>query len=797
MASSNDLPQLPPSVYAAGDAPPAPAPQTGSASAAQPLPQLPASVYAPPPAAGMPGGPAAPNYSNASWGDVGKAALQALPASALATGKGIAQSLNPLNQGGTGWASPVGGTTWANATGIVPTVAKAAFGAGEELGNSVGDALGMSPGTDTSDSSTAAFNALKQHYGQYTSEGGIKNAIATTPVGTALDAATVAVPTLSAVGKVDAATAAGVADRSGALTAPAKAAVSQAFPATPATAFTNPEFTQAFGEAALPAGKSISSATAKEALLKSQGLPAPTPVVTGIAGPPGAATDAIAAGRQAVAFKVANIAAPLAKDDTSLGAALARARANSLNNIDSLYDSTRDVDGTLTPGFSQGLIDNVHAAVDASSKGSTLSSKIVNAPLTYPQTQAALAALQKNVISADAGGMPMTPADMADVRTELGTIQGMAKNGNDARMVGAIKSAFDDHMADQYSNGALLDENGAVSPNSADLGAKLAAARSAYQTHANTFWQPDGWAGQQVAKATNLLPGESVDDNTGLKIPGAGDQGKAQGQLINSILNPATLANKPGGLGVYDTLAGTDASPGLLDDEGKAALNAHIRQLAGQTNNGVLAAKPGAVSAFAQSPLGQRVFSPEEQTALHQLSAADDLYTAKPAPGTRTQSLVHALVGQGARAGAAGIAGAAAGHMLGAGPFGAVVGGIAGTAAEHVVDPLVQRFTGASSEGAPASVVPRIANNLGTPIRKGFPMAAAANVSQNAQPHANGGRIGRKEGGKVGFDHVAKAASLVRAAAIARGKHNKTTEPLLDQPDEAITKALAIANQHF
>lgn len=57
-------------------------------------------------------------------------------------------------------------------------------------------------------------------------------------------------------------------------------------------------------------------------------------------------------------------------------------------------------------------------------------------------------------------------------------------------------------------------------------------------------------------------------------------------------------------------------------------------------------------------------------------------------------------------------------------------------------------------------------------------------------------REGRAEGGRIGdINHLAIAASLIRAAEKAKKGHGKTTEPLLSQPDEAITKALAIANE--
>lgn len=56
------------------------------------------------------------------------------------------------------------------------------------------------------------------------------------------------------------------------------------------------------------------------------------------------------------------------------------------------------------------------------------------------------------------------------------------------------------------------------------------------------------------------------------------------------------------------------------------------------------------------------------------------------------------------------------------------------------------------------------------------------------EQRASGGRIGR-------FDHGGVADALIRAAEKAKKGHSTTTAPLLEQPDEAITKALAIANE--
>jgi hypothetical protein len=57
-----------------------------------------------------------------------------------------------------------------------------------------------------------------------------------------------------------------------------------------------------------------------------------------------------------------------------------------------------------------------------------------------------------------------------------------------------------------------------------------------------------------------------------------------------------------------------------------------------------------------------------------------------------------------------------------------------------------------------------------------------------------GGRIGRRSGGRVG-NPGSVAEKLIRAAEQAKNRHSDGTSPLLNVPDEAITKALAIANE--
>ena len=63
-----------------------------------------------------------------------------------------------------------------------------------------------------------------------------------------------------------------------------------------------------------------------------------------------------------------------------------------------------------------------------------------------------------------------------------------------------------------------------------------------------------------------------------------------------------------------------------------------------------------------------------------------------------------------------------------------------------------------------------------------------------AYPNASGGRIERASGGRAS-NHEQLVNRLMRMADQAKKATDKTTEPLLDAPDEAIVKALRVANQ--
>jgi hypothetical protein len=72
----------------------------------------------------------------------------------------------------------------------------------------------------------------------------------------------------------------------------------------------------------------------------------------------------------------------------------------------------------------------------------------------------------------------------------------------------------------------------------------------------------------------------------------------------------------------------------------------------------------------------------------------------------------------------------------------------------------------------------------------------ARQAQQQAGGRADGGRVGYRAGGRI-LDHASQAGALVRAAETAKKRISQTTEPLLEMPDEAVVKALSVANENI
>lgn len=117
------------------------------------------------------------------------------------------------------------------------------------------------------------------------------------------------------------------------------------------------------------------------------------------------------------------------------------------------------------------------------------------------------------------------------------------------------------------------------------------------------------------------------------------------------------------------------------------------------------------------------------------------------------------------------------------------------------LQPYLTRMASGGTEAAETPDVVETAGEIvrnapGEIARMGRSVSEALQPIQRAPQRFAGGRVGRASGGRlVRNDHAARAAALIRAAEAAKKAHNKTTEDILEQPDEAVAKALSIANK--
>jgi hypothetical protein len=134
---------------------------------------------------------------------------------------------------------------------------------------------------------------------------------------------------------------------------------------------------------------------------------------------------------------------------------------------------------------------------------------------------------------------------------------------------------------------------------------------------------------------------------------------------------------------------------------------------------------------------------------------------------------------------------------------------IAGSVAQDVAPPYLRGMglmgAGAALAGGPHGMMMAAAGSprLAAMSQYGMGRAAGAAGSIPTPPAAatnvlsqiGDERIGRKSGGRVGGDHAAAADQLVRAAERAKKELGRSTEPLLNQSDDAVAHALEVANR--
>lgn len=198
--------------------------------------------------------------------------------------------------------------------------------------------------------------------------------------------------------------------------------------------------------------------------------------------------------------------------------------------------------------------------------------------------------------------------------------------------------------------------------------------------------------------------------------------------------------------------------------------------LAKQDKSGVVTGTRGEIGDFARSSM--------------------DLLQPLPASGSR--GIIDAAVrkvGPLAAAGGAGFGALQASQFAGLGP---ILTGAATAAA--VARPLYEAAKDAVMSNAMRPSFQRyLQNQLVNPSTGFSPAGSAARSAMSGIPsygaQADGGRIERRAGGRVGVAHDKLADQLVGAAERAKKGISKDTETLLDMPDDHIAHALEVANR--
>ena len=85
--------------------------------------------------------------------------------------------------------------------------------------------------------------------------------------------------------------------------------------------------------------------------------------------------------------------------------------------------------------------------------------------------------------------------------------------------------------------------------------------------------------------------------------------------------------------------------------------------------------------------------------------------------------------------------------------------------------------------------------NITNVIAKKLPTAAIVEQGREQINRASGGRTGRAAGGKVGFDHEAKADKLILLADKIKKDEAKKTSSILNVDDSTVAQALAVVNR--
>lgn len=645
-----------------------------------------------------------------------------------------------------------------------------------------------------------------------------------------------------------------VLDKAGAFTPAVTAAVTKAFPngeIGPAE-MAHPGFRPQL--ASTLQAKGITPAAVKQAVLAYHGAPTAQATLTRSRPAQSMAetvADANASGKAAVTDKLQSVVGG-APDPATLGAAVGQAHDQSLAAAGQNYTDLKAIPGSFGPSLN-GPDLNAHISARLGVLGMPNTPELLErSSRSYPEANSALGMVNDALVNGNTRlGGDVTMPEVAETRRQLTQYQNAAK-GSDKAAVNAIINGLHDHLESTSAAGQFVGPNGPV-----DISGKLKDANAAYAQHFNTFDNSQGPARAIKSTVASLEgsgdaglvgPDAQAAAAKGLVTNLASP---TQGPATYGVLKNA-LGSQSGALDDYMRKAAVLAPDGSVLPSGKIRGNldgpagslfapdevSEIRL--GAAAQDVLNAKPapGSVAPKDMSSLARRAIG--AGVGYGAGLAVAPLLPHFPEPIINGLGAVGGAVSEGliepyfqARNAAKQLSGApSAGDFLN-GP--ASVGRFAQTSAgpaipiAHAIDNLELDNGGAGAAGGSAGVqVPPPSYIASSPdidlstvpgpydTNSAAPAAAPpptngvdpwaqyvpTNATQGSAPQGDLSTVpgpyddapARATGGRVSAAEIDRLVARLEARAKqAKADTKKATKPLLNVPDAAIAKALAVA----
>lgn len=462
--------------------------------------------------------------------------------------------------------------------------------------------------------------------------------------------------------------------------------------------------------------------------------------------------------------------------ETGLAGKFAEAQAADMNSIKDAYDALARQPGSFGPAVPRRpLFNDMASEVATSAQRPVANGAALARYVSRGDTPESLKALQRiNDVMTNGQYAFRGPAqglnapELMQLRRDLTDHLYRAK-GEDAAIMKGIVNGWQNHIENLSGRGLFRGPGGQPAQ---EFMSGLKAANARYAQHMGTFNEG------VFRKATDAV-GNTADANGRLTpTVDAATLQAAQPLLTANLFDPAK------GAAHYNRLAAIFDRAGVPG--GKQALDDFIRHSVYETKGGQLNPARG-VEAALYSPTSAVAasMSPAEVAYAKAMHQTHRLNVRPYKRGSQRRATAHGVMSTALRYGAKGAAGYI-GDKLGGLPGFMIAQGLE-HGAEKTIDAmkLSHELKGAHPHRGPVAKAAQTARLAANPY-----LIQAARASDQRAGHAGGGKV---ESADERLERL--VGRLMTQAKAAKKQSNAATEPLLNAPDEAIVKALAVAQR--